>query len=41
MIPCFVFAVYAKHKAQEGAISNSDIIKVSLPSHDEELKTML
>ena len=33
IITCFVFAVYTKHRAEEGAISNSDIIK-ALPLRD-------
>ena len=36
MIACFIFAVYAKHKVEEGAISYSDIIKVLPPRYDDE-----
>ena len=35
LIVCFVFAVYTKHRAEEGAIRNADIIK-ALPLVDFE-----
>ena len=42
MIACFVFAAYAKHKAEKGATNNLDIIKVlPLRYEDEKLKIML
>ena len=35
LIVCFIFAVYAKHRAEEGVIQNADIIK-ALPPIDFE-----
>ena len=41
MVTCFVFAVYPKHKAEEDAISNSDIIKVLPPRGYKKFKKIL
>ena len=41
MIACFVLAVYAKHRAEEGAIQNAGIIKALPPRDDKKLKKML
>ena len=42
MITCFVLGVYAKHRAEEGAIQNADIIKalplIDLYSYKELMK---